>query len=121
MRLRLPQRRERTYDGEDLTPFERAAARFNASEAGRTVCGLVRTLGDPRVSVGALAGAGEEARVTVAWELTWYQWRVDLGERPGPVRELARGREIVEIDYAARQWNASATAEGRIVIAAHGR
>lgn len=121
MRLRLPQRREQIYDGEDLTPFERAAARFNASEAGRTVCGLVRTLGDPRVSVGALAGAGDEARVTVAWELTWYQWRVDLGEELRGVQELARGREIGEIDDAARQWNASATAEGRIVIAAPGR
>jgi hypothetical protein len=118
VRLRLPQRREQIYDGEDLTPFERAAARFNASETGHTVCGLVRTLGDPRVSVGALAGAADEARVTVAWELTWYQWAVDLGEEARPVRELARGREITEIDFAARQWNASASAEGRIVIAA---
>jgi hypothetical protein len=117
VRLRLPQRREEIYDGEELTPFERAAARFNSSEAGHTVCGLVRTLGDPRVSVGALAGAGDVARVTIAWELSWYQWSVDLGDEPRPVRELAKGREIAEIDFAARQWNASATAAGRIVIA----
>jgi hypothetical protein len=118
VRLRLPQRREQIYDGEDLAPFERAAARFNASDAGRTVCGLVRTLGNPRVSVGSLAGAGEEARVTVAWELTWYQWGVDLSEELRGVRELASGREITEIDYAARQWNAAASADGRIAIVA---
>jgi hypothetical protein len=121
VRLRLPQRREQIYDGEDLAPFERAAARFNASEAGRTVCGLVRTLGDPQVSVGALAGVADEARVTVAWELTWYQWGVDLSEELRGVRELAKGREVTEIDFAARQWNASATADGRIVVVAPGR
>jgi hypothetical protein len=121
VRLRLPQRREQIYDGEDLAPFERAAARFNASGAGRTVCGLVRTLGNPRVSVGALAGLSGEARVTVAWELTWYQWAVDLSDQRHGVRELAKGREITEIDFAARQWNASASDEGRIEIIAPGR
>ncbi|HVO54737.1 MAG TPA: hypothetical protein VMT37_10015 [Solirubrobacterales bacterium] len=120
MRLRLPQR-QRPVPEEGLTTFELAASRFNASEAGHTVCGLVRTLGSPKVSVGAAAGTAEEARVTVAWELTWYQWGVCLGEERLPVREIASGREIGELDYAARQWNAAATAEGRVVIAAPGR
>jgi hypothetical protein len=121
VRLRLPQRREQIYDGEDLTPFERAAARFNASAAAHTVGGLVRTLGDPKVSVGALAGAPQQARITVAWELTWYQWGVDLGERPVPVRQLASGREIAELDRAARQWNASASAEGQVALLVRSR
>jgi hypothetical protein len=116
LRLRLPQRRQ-TLDFEELTPFEQAVARFNESEAGQTVCGLVRTLGDPRVSVGAAAGSDAEVRVTVAWELSWYQWGVDVGAGESEVHELAKGREIAEIDYAARQWNAAATADGRIVVA----
>jgi hypothetical protein len=116
MRLRLPQRRQ-TVDFDELTPFEQAAACFNASEAGQTVSGLVRTLGDPHVSVGAAAGAASEVRVTVAWELSWYQWGVDLDDEGHPVHELAKGREIAEIDYAARQWNAAATADGQIVVA----
>lgn len=120
MRLRLPQRRRPLVEEDDLTSFELAAARFNASEAGHTVCGLVRTLGAPSVSVGATAGVADEARVTVAWELTWYQWGVSLGEAR-PVREIASGSEIGEIDYAACQWNATATTDGRIVIAAPGR
>ncbi len=117
MRLRLPQRRERVLDLEDLTPLERATARFNVSEAGRTVAGLVRTLGEPRVSVGALAGSAEEMRVTVAWELTWYQWAVEVGGAERPVRQIASGVEIAELDSAARQWNATTVAGGRIVLA----
>ncbi|HEX4751898.1 MAG TPA: hypothetical protein VH268_03285 [Solirubrobacterales bacterium] len=104
----------------DLSPttrFERAIDRFNAGDAGRTVAGLTRTLGAPSVSVGDLAGATDEVRVTVAWELTWYQWGVDLGDELRPVYELKKGFEIEEIDPAARQWNASAH-DGRIVMVA---
>ncbi len=100
-----------------MTSFEQAVARFNASDAGHTVSGLVRSLGDPHVSVGAAAGTAGEVRVTVAWELSWYQWGVDLGDELRPVQELAKGHEISEIDYAARQWNAAATADGQIVVA----
>jgi hypothetical protein len=104
----------------DLSPatrFERAIARFNSSDAGRTAAGLTRTLGAPSVSVGDLAGSGEIVRVTVAWELTWYQWGVDLGDELRPVFELEKGFEVAEIDAAARQWNASAH-DGRIVMVA---
>ena len=99
------------------TRFERAIARFNSSDAGRTVAGLTRTLGAPSVSVGDLAGAADEVRVTVAWELTWYQWGVDLGDELRPVYELKKGFEVDEIDAPARQWNASAH-DGRIVMVA---
>jgi hypothetical protein len=107
----------------DLSPasrFERAIARFNGSDAGRTAAGLTRTLGAPSVSVGDLAGAEDIIRVTVAWELTWYQWGVDLGDELRPVFVLARGYEVSEIDAAACQWNASAH-DGRIVMVAPGR
>ena len=86
--------------------FELAVDRFNASDAARTVAGLVRTLGEPRVSIGAAAGSAESARITVAWDLTWYQWSVASGERERPVAELAHGTELDQLDVAARQWNA---------------
>jgi hypothetical protein len=106
---------------EELSPlsaFERAAIRFNESEASRTVAGLARTLGAPLVSVGAAAGTPSEIRVTVAWELSWYQWGVDLGDELRPVFQLDKGSEISQLDSAARQWNASAIEGGRIVLAA---
>jgi hypothetical protein len=99
------------------TAFERAVARFNASEAGRIVTGLTRTLGAPRASVGASAGAGHEVRVTVAWELSWYQWGVVVGDESRPVAEIGKGGEISQLDAAARQWNATVDADGRLRMA----
>jgi hypothetical protein len=107
----------------DLSPasrFERAVVRFNASDAGRTAAGLTRTLGAPSVSVGDHSGTEDVVRVTVAWELTWYQWGVDLGDELRPVFELEKGFEVSEIDAAARQWNASAH-DGRVVMVAPAR
>ncbi|HET9197721.1 MAG TPA: hypothetical protein VFN92_05635 [Solirubrobacterales bacterium] len=104
-------------DDRASTPFERAAARFNSSEAGRAVAGLTRTLGVPRASVGASAGAPGEVRVTVAWELSWYQWGVDVGDELRPVFELGKGGEIDQLDAAARQWNAVVAADGVLRLA----
>ena len=104
--------------GEDApTPFQRAVARFNSSEAGRTVAGLTRTLGMPWVSVGASAGAPAEVRITVAWELSWYQWGVDIDDELRAVVELDKGSEIDQLDAAARQWNASLGEDGRLRLA----
>lgn len=96
--------------------LERAVARFNASDAARTVRGLMRTLGNPSVSIGAAARSPSEVRITVAWELCWYQWGVDLGDELRPVFELGRGDEIEQLDGSARQWNASAEDGGRLAL-----
>ena len=115
-----PSRRKRSVlplDESAPTPFERAAARFNSSEAGRTVARLTRTLGVPRASVGASAGAPDEVRITIAWELSWYQWGVDVADELRPVFELGKGGEIHQIDAAARQWNAAVGEDGRLRLA----
>jgi hypothetical protein len=104
-------------DPEAPTPFERAVARFNSSEAGRTVVGLTRTLGTPWVSVGASAGAPDEVRITVAWELSWYQWGVDIGDELRAVFQIDKGREIDQLDHAAKQWNATVEGDGRLRLA----
>lgn len=101
-------------DENGFTPFQRAAARFNSSEAGRTVAGLVRTLGPPRASVGASAGAPDEIRITVAWELSWYQWGVDIADELRPVFTLDKGSEIDQLDAAAQQWNAAVGEDGKL-------
>ena len=96
--------------------LERAAARFNSSEAARTVAGLMRTLGKPWASIGAAAGSSGEVRITVAWELGWYQWGVDLGDELRAVFQLGKGEEIDQLDGPARQWNASVGDGGRLVL-----
>jgi hypothetical protein len=99
------------------SPFERAVERFNESDAGYTMEGLVRTLGRPWVSVGASAGSPSEVRITVAWELSWYQWGVDLEDEQRPVFDIDKGSEIDQLDSPARQWNAAVLDGGRIVLA----
>lgn len=96
--------------------LETAIAAFNASAAARTVAGLSRSLGNPWVSVGAAAGSPGEVRVTVAWELSWYQWGVDLNSELLPVRQLDQGHEVDQLDGSARQWNATAAADGSLVL-----
>jgi hypothetical protein len=97
--------------------LERAVARFNANgEATGTVAALMRALGEPWVSIGAAAGSPSEARITVAWELSWYQWGVDLAEELRPAFQLGKGRELDELDGPARQWNASAGPGGRLEL-----
>jgi len=99
-------------------PLEAAVARFNASEAARTVAGLARSLGEPRVSVGTAAGSASEMRITIAWELCWYQWGVDLADEVRPVFEIASGGEVEELDRSARQWNASRAGDGALELGA---
>jgi len=101
-----------------LGRLERAVSRFNSSDAARTVAGLMRTLGTPWVSIGAAAGSPSEVRITVAWELSWYQWGVDLGDELRPVSQLDKGEELDQLDGPARQWNASAADGGRLALGA---
>lgn len=101
--------------------LERAVSRFNAGEAARTVAGLMRSLGSPWVSVGAAAGSPSEVRITVAWELSWYQWGVDLGDELRPVFQIDKGSEVEQLDRSARQWNASALEGGKLVLGAAAR
>jgi len=105
--------------------LERAVSRFNASDAARTVAGLMRSLGSPWVSVGAAAGSPSEVRITVAWELSWYQWGVDLGDELRSVFQIDKGSEVEQLDRSARQWNASAVEGGQLALgvsaAARGR
>jgi hypothetical protein len=116
-RLRGLLRPAPSLDPSALTPFQRAVLRFNSSDAGRTVARLTRTLGTPSVSVGAAAGAPDQVRITVAWELSWYQWGVDVGDETRPVFEIAKGGEVGQLDAAARQWNARVGANGKLSLA----
>jgi hypothetical protein len=70
------------------------------------------------VSVGAAAGSPSEVRITVAWELCWYQWGVDLGDELRPVFQIDRGDELEQLDGSARQWNANAGPSGKLALGA---
>ena len=91
-----------------------AAEVFNASPFRRTAAGLLRSLGDARVSIVPLPGVHGEVVVTIAWELSWYQYRVDP-DGPQAVRLAERGYELDDIDDALRDWNARLAEDGRVM------
>ena len=93
-----------------------AADIFNESAYRRTVGGIVKSLGEPKASIVPLSGTTGELAVTVAWDLSWYQYRVspDSGQ---PIRLEHRGFEVDELEPAFREWNANVEEEGRLVPA----
>jgi hypothetical protein len=91
----------------------RGVQRFNGSDETRKVAGLFRSLGEPRAAVRADASR-QLALVTVAWELSWYQWEVAADGDGVPVREVAKGDEVTELAEGERSWNASVAEDGTL-------
>jgi hypothetical protein len=91
-----------------------AADIFNASDYRRTVGGIAKSLGGPQASIVPLSGVSGELVVTVAWDISWYQYRVspDSGQ---PVRLERRGHELDELEETFKEWNAHVEDEGRLV------
>jgi hypothetical protein len=89
---------------------------FNHSDHRRTVAGLTRTLGPPRATalVRKGNGYGDVVRLTIAWELTWYQWEVAVAGRGHEVRESGKGDTIDQLGTADRTWNLMAAADGTL-------
>jgi hypothetical protein len=60
-----------------------------------------------------LSGTNTEVVITIAWEISWYQYRVvfDSGQ---PVRLEERGQDVDELRDRFKQWNASFDAQNRL-------
>ena len=61
-----------------------------------------------------LSGTNPEVVITVAWDISWYQYRIALGSSQ-PVRLADRGYEIDDLDERFKDWNATLDASGRVV------
>jgi hypothetical protein len=90
-----------------------AAELFNSSAFRRTVAGIAKSLGEPKVSVVPLSGVNAEVVITVAWDISWYQYRV-TPESGQPVRLEGRGHEPRELESMFTSWNAKLTPDGRL-------
>ena len=101
-----------------LAPHEQAmleaAEIFNGSPFKRTVAGIAKSLGEPRVSFLPLSGTNPEVVITVAWDISWYQYRVAFGSS-STVRLAGRGYEVEDLDSRFQGWNGSLDAAGRVV------
>ena len=98
------------------TTVPQALAAFNSSDHRRTVAGLTRTLGPPRATAIAVQAKNGHpgVRLTVAWELTWYQWDVGAGPSGPEVRESGKGETIDQLRAADRSWNLMVDTDGTL-------
>jgi hypothetical protein len=90
-----------------------AAELFNDSAYRRTIAGIAKSLGEARVSFLPLSGTNPEVVVSVAWDISWYQYRV-VFESQQPVRLAERGYELDELDDRFKSWNGSLGPDGRL-------
>ena len=90
-----------------------AADLFNESAFRRTIAGIAKSLGEPKASIVPLSGTSSEVVLTVAWDISWYQYRIspDAGQ---PVRLAERGHDPRELETLFTGWNAKLTGDGRI-------
>jgi len=91
-----------------------AADLFNGSAFRRTIAGIAKSLGRPQTSVVPLSGLNPEVVITIAWDLSWYQYRVTL-DSAQPVRLEERGHELRELEPGFTAWNARLEDDGRVV------
>jgi hypothetical protein len=91
-----------------------AADLYNASDYRRTIGGVAKSLGEPRASILPLSGVNQELLITIAWDITWYQYRVSP-ESAQPVKLEARGHELGDLEGAFQAWNARVLPDGKIV------
>ena len=105
-RRSVPQKPERR--------IRRAFESFNASEHRATVRSLIRSLGGPYVCAVSTDDDPSQVRITVAWELTWYQYEVDITSEGEAVRELGKGEELGQLAAEDQAWNAHAAEDGEL-------
>ena len=91
-----------------------AADYFNTSDFRRTVGGIAKSLGPPQASIVTLSGVNAELVITVAWDISWYQYRVSL-DAVQPVRIADRGHDPGDLERTFTAWNAHIEDDGRIV------
>jgi hypothetical protein len=93
---------------------ERALELFNSSDHPRTIGGIARTLGQPWVHTSPDSTAPSEVTIVVAWELSWYRYRVDLADADEAILLLEKGDELAELEEPLREWNAVSDENGRL-------
>jgi hypothetical protein len=90
-----------------------AADLFNESAFRRTIAGIAKSLGQPNASIVPLSGTNAEVVLSVAWDISWYQYRI-TPDSAQPVRLAERGHDPRELESMFTSWNAKLTQDGRI-------
>ena len=103
----------RRLSDEELVMVD-AADLFNGSQFRRTIGGVAKSLGEPQASILAFSGVNPELVITIAWDISWYQYSV-APDSAQPIRLAERGHELDELDERYKVWNAHVEDGGRLV------
>ena len=95
---------------------ERALERFNGSEHVRATAGIMRSLGEPWVAAAPDVAAPSQVDILIAWELSWYRYRVDLGDAGESVVLLDKGEELDQLEGEPPDWNVQASPDGTLAL-----
>jgi len=109
---RVPEPMYRRLSAEEQAMVE-AADLFNESAYHRTIAGIAKSLGEARVSLLSLSGVNPEVVITIAWDISWYQYRVSP-DSPQHVRLAERGYELHELDPRFMHWNGHLDGDGGV-------
>jgi hypothetical protein len=123
-RERVPPRREAPRDPRHVravpttadVKVERALELFNGSEHARSIAGIMRSLGEPWVAAAPDFAAPSQVDILIAWELSWYRYRVDLGDAGDVVVLHDKGEELDQLEGETPDWNVQASQDGTLAL-----
>lgn len=118
-RIRRRQMEPRHVRAVPTAPEQRIAAAveaFNNSRHPRTVAGVGRSLGAPTVAIRPDPTRPSLVYVTVAWELSWYRYEIDLADEDEPVRVANQGSELSELSPDELEPAAACDDSGLLVL-----
>jgi hypothetical protein len=104
---------EETFTLEEIQLAQRY---FNESEFTERIRAVRRGLGKPQANLSRLIG-NPRVLVTVAWDIVWYQYLVDLGKDTPAEDRVAlfrEGMDVSELSEYCRLKNSSVDDEGRL-------
>jgi hypothetical protein len=100
-----------------LAEIQLAQRYFNESPFTERVRDIRHSLGKPKVNLSRVQGVGPRVLVTVAWDIVWYQYLVNLRKDAPADQRVALFREGMDLDELAphfRDKNASVDDDGRL-------
>jgi hypothetical protein len=100
-----------------LAEVQLAQKYFNESQFTNRVREVRKSLGKPKANLTKVVGAEPRALVTIAWDIIWYQYLVELRrEIPADHRVTLHreGMDLDELTTVFREKNASVDDEGRL-------
>jgi hypothetical protein len=90
----------------------RAIEVFTSSDVPRRIAGIARSLGSASVTARQADESSSRVEITVAWELCWYRYEVDLADELTGAVLTGDGMELDELPDADRAPNAAADERG---------